>query len=309
MPDYVELRLRGRDTLVPSVIIADRNVIVTGRLVKVARVMDEELVQGEIVPDPGSFTDALKETALKADLFVFAEKPPQLDRRFPYASETDNWAVIELTTFDDWWTGLPQATRKNVRRAEKKGIEVKQVDFTDDLVAGIKAIYDESPIRQGRRFWHYRKDLAYVRKMNSTYNDRAEFYGAYLDGALIGFIKLIFTDHVGSLIQILAMDSQSDKRPMNALLAEAVNACLRRGSTYLSYGNYDYQTNSSSSLAEFKRRNGFVKVEFPRYFIPLTTKGKQAFRLGYRNSVRDLVPRGIIERYVKIRAMVLSNRR
>ena len=308
MSEYVELRIRGKDTLVKSVIIAGRTTIVTGRLVRVARVMDEELVEGEVVPDPERFITVLKDTALKADLFTFAERPPQVERRFHYASENDNWAVIELTTFDDWWEGLPQATRKNVRRAGKKGIDVRQVDFTDDLVAGIKGIYDESPFRQGRQFWHFRKDLSDVRKMNATYNDRAEFYGAFFEGKLIGFVKLIFTDHLAYLIQILALDSHSDKRPMNALLAEAVKACLRRGTTILVYGNYDYQTKSSSSLAEFKRRNGFVKVEFPRYFVPLTMKGKLAFQIGYRNSFRDLIPPGIIERYVKIRAMLLSNR-
>lgn len=310
MSDLVEIRVRGKDTLVPFVEILGRKTIVTGKSLKLARIMDEELVPGDVVSDSESFIERLRSSSLKADVFTVAERPPQITPRFSYAAETDNWAVVRLTNFDDWWKGaLPQETRKNVRRAAKKGIEVKKIEFSDDLVRSIKEIYDESPIRQGRRFWHYQKDFSYVRKMNATYNERAEFYGAFYEDSLVGFIKLIFTDDIGSLIQILAMGAHTDKRPMNALIAEAVKACLRRGCSYLTYGNFDYGTKANSSLAEFKRRNGFVKVEFPRYFVPLTRTGRVALGLGYRTSARDLVPRSVSERYVNIRAMLLSRLR
>jgi len=38
------------------------------------------------------------------------------------------------------------------RTAIKKGVSVPVVKFGDEFVKGIKAIYDESPLRQGRRF-------------------------------------------------------------------------------------------------------------------------------------------------------------
>ena len=36
-----------------------------------------------------------------------------------------------------------------MRRAEKRGVVVREVPFDDDLVRGIVEIYDETPIRQG----------------------------------------------------------------------------------------------------------------------------------------------------------------
>ena len=36
---------------------------------------------------------------------------------------------------------------------------MRRVPFDDALVRGISRIYDETPTRQGRRFWHYGKDL------------------------------------------------------------------------------------------------------------------------------------------------------
>jgi len=43
------------------------------------------------------------------------------------------------------------------------------------------------------------------------------------------------------------------------------------------YCNYIYN-DPKSSLTEFKRRNGFEQVLLPRYYIPLTLKGKIALR-------------------------------
>ena len=159
---------------------------------------------------------------------------------------------------------------------------MRPVAFSDELVTGIKQIYDETPVRQGRRFWHYQKPLERVRMLNSTYLDRSQFVGAYVADELIGFIKYIRVDQTAILIQILAKDGHRDKRTINALLRQTVELCSRQGLALLTYGKFDYGLNQESSLTEFKRRNGFTELRFPRYFVPLTLMGGvEALRLDF----------------------------
>ena len=75
-----------------------------------------------------------------------------------------------------------------------------------------------------------------------------------------------------------------DKRPANALIAKAVELCEQQGMSYLMYCNYVYN-DPESSLTEFKRRNGFEQALVPRYYVPLTLKGKIALRLGLHRGV------------------------
>ena len=46
----------------------------------------------------------------------------------------------------------------------------------------------------------------------------------------------------------------------------------------------------NSSLTEFKRRNGFSRVDFPRYYVPLTTVGGLALALGIHRGWQNLLP-------------------
>jgi hypothetical protein len=224
--DEEEIQVRGRGRFVPSDQVDGRTIVVIGGLVKIARIKDEELVEGELFDDPETFLARLRRSGLRADIFTFAERPPQLARRYGFQTEWDNWAVLPISRFSDWWEKrLPQESRKNVRRAAKRGVVVRVVPFSDELVSGIQHIYNESAVRQGRRFWHFGKDFASVKRMNETYYERSEFIGAFLDDQLIGFIKMVYVDHVATLVQILAMNAHQDKRPMSALVAHAVEQC------------------------------------------------------------------------------------
>ncbi len=67
-----------------------------------------------------------------------------------------------------------------VRRAEK-GLTVRKFRSTTSSFEGIHAIYNESPVRQGRPFWHYGKDVEIVRRENATFLERSVFIGVFLD--------------------------------------------------------------------------------------------------------------------------------
>ncbi|MDQ6623901.1 MAG: hypothetical protein M3Y86_10535, partial [Verrucomicrobiota bacterium] len=137
--------------------IMGRQLRITGRALRVATIQDEEWIEGAPLDEPGSFLAEMQARSVRADLFSFAEPTGRLTPRFPrYHLEWDNAAVVPLTTFQDWWENrVPQETRKNVRRSQRRGVTVHDVAFDDALVHAIKTIYDETPLRQGRRFWHY----------------------------------------------------------------------------------------------------------------------------------------------------------
>jgi hypothetical protein len=80
------------------------------------------------------------------------------------------------------------------------------------------------------------------------------------------------------------MVKHGDKAPTNALIAQAIQGCADRGIRYLSCANFSY------SLAEFKRHNGFEKIEIPRYYVPLTIAGRVALRFGLHHEAIDWVP-------------------
>jgi hypothetical protein len=297
-----EVRIKGETRFVPAVKISDRTVITTGKWLKIAAVQDEDLVEGEVVADPASFVQHLKETELNADIFTFVQRLPDTNPKYTYQLEWDNFAVIPITTFSDWWDNrVEPSVRRAVRKAAKAGVAVRLAEFDDAFVQGIVRINNETPIRQGRFFWHYGKSFDAVKHENSTYSERNAFLGAYCEDELIGFIRITYADGVANIVQILSMIKHYDKRPANALIAKAVEICAQKGIGHLVYYSYTYN-DPKSSLTEFKRRNGFQKVLLPRYYIPLTAKGKIALKSGFHRGLVKRIPQPLLTQLLKVRS-------
>ena len=301
--------VKGKIIQVPCARIDDRAVMVTGRWLRVASIFDEELVEGEIAPAPPKFVPKVKQSGLRADLFSFPDRIDQSTPQYDYAFEWDNVAVARTSNFSDWWENkLPQETRKNVRRSVKKGATVRVVEYDDEFVRGIKAIYDETPIRQGSKFWHYGKDVETVRRENGTYRERCEYIGAYFQEKLIGFMRFVYVGNAAKIMQILASVHHTDKRPMNAMIAKAVEVCQERGISYLVYSKFRFGNKKESPLAEFKRRNGFEEMLFPRYYVPFTFKVHVAVKLKLYLGLLGLLPPELIDRLLRARTFVLQQR-
>lgn len=306
--DQTEIRVKGKSVSVPSARIENRTVITKGSWLKIATVQDEDMLEGQSVEDPDSFVKQLKRSGLRADIFTFAQKLPLTEPRYSYRVEWDNLAVIPITTFSDWWDKrVESSVRRAVRKATKSGIVVKEVEFDDPFVQGIVNINNETPVRQGKPFWHYQKPFDAVKMENSTYAERNGFLGAYCDGELVGYIRLTYVDNTANIIQILSMMKHADKRPTNALMAKAVELSVEKGLSHLVYCNYVYN-DPKSSLTEFKRRNGFEKLLIPRYFIPLTAKGSLALRLGFHQGLMQRLPKPIVTQVLKARSFWYSRK-
>jgi hypothetical protein len=211
---------------------------------------------------------------------------------------------VPLTTYKDWLEKrVEYDVRKAIKKSAKLGVIVKSVEFNDAFVQGIVDIYSESSIRQGKAFWHYGKDFDTVKRESQTYLEKCEFIGAYYQEELIGFIKMAYVGKIAATIHVIAKKQHFDKKATNALLAKAVEICEQKGATHLMYGNYVYH-DPASSLTEFKRRNGFEKVLLPRYYIPLTIKGRIALRLGLHHGLSGMIPEKARKFLINVRTAI-----
>jgi hypothetical protein len=286
-----------------------QRVIVVGQWLKVARVQDEDWQAGQIVQDPENFIGAIRRaTDFRADLFTFCQKLPDTQPRYDYRLGSDNLAVIRTGSFDDWWNSLPQVTRKNVRRATRRGVVVNPVGCDDSLIRGIEEIYNEIPIRDGRPFPHYGKNADTIRREVSTMADRSQFLAAHYEKELIGFIKLVHMGKLSSILHIISKHAHYDKRPTNALIAKAVEVCQQRGADCLIYGQYRYGNRTRSPLTEFKRRNGFEPALVPRYFVPLTMWGELSLRVGLHKGITGILPAWFVDPVLDLRAKYYEKR-
>jgi hypothetical protein len=279
------------------VIVGGKEIRVSGRIVRMARLDGEKF---RFLEDPEAILDELRKSRAKVDLFTFTQRLPNTKPLFQYPMEWDNFAAIPISTFEDWWSKqLGFKARNKAKQAEKKGVVLREVPFGDDLVRGIWDIYNECPIRQGRRFPHFGKDVQAVHREEATYLDSSIFIGAFLGDRLIGFIKILI-DETGTqagLLNIVSLISERDKAPTNALVASAVKACAARGITYLTYSNFSYGKKQRDSLSDFKERNAFQRIEVPRYFVPLTPLGQIALRLGLHHRLSERIPEPLAERF------------
>ncbi|MDR3401011.1 MAG: GNAT family N-acetyltransferase [Chthoniobacter sp.] len=304
----VEIRDSGKTMQVPAAEICGRTVMVRGGGVKTASVLDEAVAPGELVPDPAAFIKELKQSGLRADVLTFFQRPPDVKPKFNYHFDWDNYAVVDTTSFDAWWEQLPQEARKNTRRAAKRGVVVKTVPYDDALARGIHRLCNESPVRQGKPFWHYGKDFETVKREHGTFLERSEFVAAYHEDELIGFIKMVYTDRLAVILHILAFNAHYDKRPLNALITKAVEVCAQKGMHYFVYGGYVYGNKKDSSLVEFKRRNGFARLDFPRYYIPLTLKGRIYVALRLYRGLLGLLPGPVLNLLLKLRDKIYARK-
>jgi hypothetical protein len=244
----------------------------------------------EDVRDPEAVIAILKEQReFTPDIFTFWQRLPDLVPRYGYHQEWDDIAVLSSHSYKDWFDKhIKSRVRSQIRKSEKEGVVVRETAYDDDFVRGMAAIFNEAPIRQGRRFWHYGKDFETIKHQFSRYIHREHMIGAYFRDELIGFIMLGNAGTFGITGQIISSIKHRDKATNNALIAKAVQVCEQLGLAHLVYLFW-----SDDSLSEFKRRCGFERTQAPRYFVPLSTKGRIAITANLHRGWRTILPTGV----------------
>ena len=216
-------------------VVNGKRLSVSGRFPRIARMHGE---YHDTLPNPEEFV-AVARAAARADIFSFVQPVWDCHPRYPYHLEWDEKAVLQFETYESWWKSqLKDKTRNMVRKAAKKGIEIRVCECDEKFLRGIKEIYDESPVRQGKPFKHYGKDLATLRDAHLTFAESSQFIGAYFEDKLIGFIKMVWQERSATIMQIIAMVKYRDKAPTNALLSKVVEVCSERDIHVISYGTW-----------------------------------------------------------------------
>jgi hypothetical protein len=281
--------------------VSENEINVGGRLIRIARLHGDSY---KFLDDPEPIVDGLRKCGTRVDVFTFSQRLPDTSVRYTYPVELDNLAVLRITTFDHWFNHqIRSYPRNRARQAEKKGVVIREVPFDDALVRGIQEVYNECPVRQGKRSRHFGKDLETIRKIEATFLDSSIFIGAFLQEKLIGFVKLVHDDTgtQANLMNFLSMVTHKDKAPTNALLAQAVKSCADRGISYLLYQKYSYGKKGNDGLTNFKEVNGFEPVDVPRYYVPLTALGRAGLSLGLHRPLVDNLPASLTRRLTELR--------
>ncbi len=304
-----EVSVKGKKQEVQAFRLDNVVIVINGRWVRVAKIFDEYWLEADTLPDPHRVLQLLRDAQHNADLFTFSQRVPDTKPRFNFPMEWDNVAVIPVSSHETWFREqISSASRRNIRASEKKGVEVRVTEFDEKYIHGVMSIYNESPIRGGRKYWHYGKDFVTVQAENGTYRERSTFLGAYFQDEMIGYMKIVWDTHSAAIMQILSKIEFRDKRPNNAFLSEAVRLCSERKIPYLLYERFVYGNKTDSSLTRFKRENGFVRMDIPRYYAPLTFTGSMSLKLGLHTDPTDMIPQWLRGRLVDMRDTWYANR-
>jgi hypothetical protein len=269
-------------------------------------IMIRKKFQLKIARDQGEYERSVVPTAelleklgeRGTDIFEFLERKWCCKIQNPqksWAKAKDNIALLQLKSYDEWWNSLNKKTRNMIRKAEKSGIRTFVAEPNEKLSGGIWKIYNETPIRQDRGFPHYGASLQEVRESLRTRQD-CTYVGADLQDELVGFIQLVHGENITLISQILSMQKHRGKAVNNALVAKTIEVCADKHVEWIMYG----RIGNHPSLDKFKRSNGFEKFPLTRYYVPLTSKGKMAIRLGLQKDVKDALPQSIKYRLIPI---------
>jgi hypothetical protein len=281
------IRWKGVPVRIDAVRAENKPFIISGRFIKTAALKNE---WQQDVEKPEEIIRELRASPAKIDLLRFWQRVPESEAKYGYYHEWRDVAAIAIESFDRWWEKqISGKTRNMVRKSHKMGVKIQEIELSDDLIRGIVAIFNQSPVRRGKPFWHYGRSFESVKEGLAADLGEAMFIGAYFENELIGFIKLLLADRYAMITLILDKTTHRDKAPMNGMIAKAVEICANRKIPYLTYTVW-----RRGDHGEFQKRSGFEKIRVPEYFVPLTLRGAMALRLGLHKGLSGAIPEGMM---------------
>jgi hypothetical protein len=290
----IEIGVEGKSKRFNTLSLDGKEIVLAGRLLRTAKIVDEWY---DDVEHPQLLIEQLKKHHERVDIFTFWQRLPDTVPRYDYHLELDSIAALRITTLGDWYKNQLNAKARNLlKKSERLGINVREVEFNDEFLQGMTEIFNESPVRQGKPFWHYGKDVEIIKSEFSRYLFREDLFGAYHRDKLVGFIFLAYAGKYALLGQIISKLEHRDKAPNNALIAKAVEVCGSKRIPYLVYSTW-----STGTLGHFKRQNGFERFDLPRYYVPLTVRGSIALKLGLHHGLAGIIPDSLRSRLVSTR--------
>lgn len=296
-----QISIKGKQVNVKAIKVKGNTIVIKGSFLKTATLKVEDDAD---IDNPSVIVDELTKNKVWADILIFRQRVPDTEPKFKgYYMEWDNFAVLRISTFQNWWDKQIRCKARNMfRKATRSGMIIKVAPYSDELMQGLMEIYNETPVRQNRPFWHYGKDFQTVKNENSTYLDQSYFIAAYYNSELIGLIKLVKYGQYASIMQIISKIKHRDKATNNGLLEKAVEICANEGIPFLVYANFIYGKKGEDKLTDFKESIGFEKMEVPRYYIPMSLKGKLVLKLNLHHGFVHILPEKVFQFLLEVRS-------
>lgn len=262
-------------------LIGKTEISVTGKALKIAKLRHEWF---EYLENPPACIEEIKRAKV-ADVLTFLQEAHVPRPKYPFLQEPAHASVVEFKDFKTWWDALHFKARNKARKVQKTGVELRPAKLDDEFVRGVEKIYNEAPLRQGRKFTHYGKSFAQIKEDLSSFPECTFFIGAYFQNELIGFMKLYEGEKILRTVHIIATFEHRDKCVMDALIARGVEIASEKGLHHFHYGDWAYR-----GLGVFRVKFMFERHDCPRYFVPLNSKGALALKLGLHRPLRERVP-------------------
>lgn len=295
------IRWKGVPIRLDAVRAENKVFIISGRFIKTTALKNE---WQEDVEDPDGVVRELRACPVTIDLLRFWQRIPEEETKYGYYKKLRYIAAIPVTDYKHWLQKqISSKARNKIKKSAKFGVVIEQTELTDELVRGITNIFNQSPVRRGKRFWHYGKDFETVKREMSLDLNESIFITAYYGKELIGFIKLLFADRYAMLTLILDKINHRDKAPMNGMIAKAVEICAERKVPHITYFMW-----RRGGHGDFQESNGFERIPVPEYFVPLTFKGAIALRFGFHRGVRGLIPEKLMTWLLALRGKWYSRK-
>jgi hypothetical protein len=278
-----EVRWKGVPMLRDAVRADDKTFIISGRFLRTACLKKE---WQEDIDNPEEVVKTLKDSGARPDLLKFWQRIPESEAKFQYYKEWRDVAAIPISSYSHWFEKqISPKARNKIRKAQKLGVTVGRVGLDDQFVQGVLGIYNQSPVRRGKPFWHYGKDFTTVKNELAADLEQSVLVAAYYKSELIGFTKFLITDRYAMTLLILDKTAHRDKAPMNAMIAKVVEICAENKIPYFTYTVW-----RRGEHGQFQESTGFEKIPVPEYFVPLTAKGALALRLRLHKGLKGLIP-------------------
>src|SRR5688572_18156205 len=112
-------------------IVNGKELSVAGRFPRIVKVRSEHF---SMVEDPREFIAAVRAN-VGADILTFIQPVWDTTPRYPYHLEWHDEAVLKFESYESWWKNqLNDKTRNMVRKAAKKGVEIRVCACDDDFI-------------------------------------------------------------------------------------------------------------------------------------------------------------------------------
>ena len=290
------IRVKGVPVAIDALRVDGQTFLVRGKFLKIAEL---KYFWEEDVQDPERVIQEIAKTSVRVDILKFWQRIPENEAKYSYYHEWRYPAAIPISTHERWFQKqIKKTVRTKIRKARNNGVEVRQEELSDELIRGIMRIYNDSPIRRGKPFWHYGKDFDTVKDELADGPEKSTFITAYKDGELIAFVKLLFLDRYAKTTLILDKLSRRDiAGSMNILISKIVEICEERKIPYFVYSYW-----RRGDHGQFQESNGFLKNEVPEYFVPLTLKGRVALLLSLHHGIKGWIPERLMIPLLDLRA-------